>query len=183
MAARRPRQKPNPDAAAEGQEPLAPTLRPIKPYALWLLGRREWSAKELEQRLKFKGYSASDIEECLAFCQRHGLQSDERFAASKVRSRATSHGNRRIRQELSQKGVAEAASSQALEEAGDEAERAVSAARRFEGKPWSLDLKGKAWRFLMSRGFGSDAIKTALRGLQERAPGSTAGEDEEDFSV
>lgn len=154
--------------ASASDEP-AVKMRPAKHYALWLLGRREWSAKELEQRLRLKGYPDQDIAACLEFCQQHGLQSDSRFAASKVRTRAASHGNRRISQELSLKGVSPEDRLQALSEAGDETERAQEAARRFEDKPWSLELKSKAWRFLMSRGFSTQAIGHALKALECRA--------------
>lgn len=160
------------EASPEGSDipsKAPPKLRPAKHYALWLLGRREWSAKELEQRLRFKGYLAADIEVAIEFCQKHGLQSDNRFAASKVRTREASHGNRRISQELALKGISEETRTEALSEAGDECVRAEAAARRFEGRPWSLELKSKAWRFLMSRGFSSTAVAHALKGLQQSA--------------
>lgn len=162
--------EPRDEATAVSEEvaepPEAPS-RPCKHYALWLLGRREWSAKELAARLKLKGYPPEDIEECLAFCATHGLQSDSRFAQSRTRMRAGSHGNRRISMELAQKGVDAETTADALSEAGDEKERAMRASARFEGKPFSPELRTKAWRFLMSRGFSGDAVNHALKALQK----------------
>ncbi len=163
------------DPGASVSQPSAPA-RPCKQYALWLLGRREWSAKELAARLKLKGYSPEDIEDCLAFCTQHGLQSDSRFAHSRTRMRATSHGNRRISMELAQKGVDAETTAEALSEAGDEKERAMRAASRFENKSFTPELRTKAWRFLMSRGFSSDAVKHALKALQK---GQRLDDDEE----
>ena len=159
---------------AEKPEKPVPS-RPCKQYALWLLGRREWSAKELAARLKFKGYPAQAVDECVEFCQRHGLQSDLRFASSRTRMRAKSHGNRRISQELNQKGVDAETVTQVLSDAGSEFERAAAAASRFAGKPLTRELQAKAWRFLASRGFSGDAVKAALKGL---ARGATLDEDE-----
>jgi regulatory protein len=146
--------------------------RPAKNYALWLLGRREWSAKELETRLKLKGYAAEEIAECLEFCQKHKFQSDQKFAESRTRNRASSHGNRRISQELSQKGVSGETIALALADAGDEKARALSAAQRFSGKEQTQALKAKAWRFLAARGFSGDAIKAALQSLNAGAASS-----------
>lgn len=137
-----------------------------KSYALWLLARREWSAKELRQRLKLKGYEEPDIEACMGLLEQYGLQSDSRFAHSRVRSKAPQLGNRRLRQDLAAKGISADLVAESLEEAGDELERARAAARRFEGKEWTPELQAKAWRFLMARGFGSDAVRQALKALK-----------------
>ncbi len=80
--------------------------------------------------------------------------------------RANSHGNRRILQELTQKGVDESTARQALQEAGEEQARATHAAQRFADKEMTMQLKAKAWRFLVSRGFSSDTVKQALKALE-----------------
>jgi len=163
----RERRGASPRAGAPGSDRAGRTpQQSAKSYALWLLSRREWSAKELRQRLKLKGYEEPDIEACLALLEQHGLQSDTRFAHSRVRSKASQLGNRRLRQDLAAKGISADLVSESLEEAGDELERARAAARRFEGKAWTPELQAKAWRFLMSRGFGSDAIRQTLKSLK-----------------
>jgi len=168
-SARSPRERrgAGPRSGAPGSDRAGRTpQQSAKSYALWLLSRREWSAKELHQRLKLKGYEEPDIEACLALLEQHGLQSDSRFAHSRVRSKASQLGNRRLRQDLAAKGISADLVSESLEEAGDELERARAAARRFEGKEWTPELQAKAWRFLMSRGFGSDAIRQTLKSLK-----------------
>lgn len=148
------------------QAPPAAPKRPAKLYATWLLGRREYSAQELRQRLKLKGYGPTAIEECLTFLAAHHLQDDARFAESRVRAKSRAMGNRRIRQDLANKGIAEDVALQAMAGLDEEAERAQVASRRFEGKDLTPELKAKVWRFLMARGFGSDAIKAALKRLE-----------------
>ncbi len=140
--------------------------RPAKQYAAYLLGLREWSAKELAERLKLKGYAQQEIEDCLAFCQKHELQSDKRFAQSRTRMRSRTHGNRRISLELARKGVAPDIISDTVGSADNEADRIMDAAARFEGKDMTPALSAKAWRFLMSRGFSGDSIKAALKQLK-----------------
>lgn len=157
-----------PDTSQAAPSPAKP-LRPAKHYAGYLLGMREWSAKELRQRLALKGYPPQDIEDCMAFLEGAGLQDDARYAQVRARSKSRTLGNRRIRQDLKTKGIADDAAAEALTALEDESSRAVAAAARFEGKPWSLELKAKAWRFLMARGFGSDAIKAAIAQLQSQA--------------
>lgn len=143
----------------------SPPTRPAKQYALWLLGQREWSAKELASRLKLKGYLPKDIDACIAFCQQHSFQSDTRYAESRTRLRAKSHGNMRIKQELSNKGVDPDTVSLALADAGDEQLRCTAAAQRFVGKELTQALRSKMWRFLASRGFSGHVIKKALKEL------------------
>jgi SOS response regulatory protein OraA/RecX len=82
-------------------------------------------------------------------------------------------------QELSNKGVAQETVKAALEEAGDEDARALKAAQRFANKEMTVQLQAKAWRFLMSRGFSSAAIKKAMKAIAS----STAANDNEDFSA
>lgn len=153
-------------ARTDSNTPAQEPSRPARLYAAWLLGRREWSAKELETRLKLKGYGPVAIDECLAYLQSQGLQADSRYAEVRVRSKARMLGNRRLKQDLSAKGISPETAAEALAQAGDETERAIAAASRFNGQELTPELKAKAWRFLMSRGFSSDAIKAALAHVQ-----------------
>lgn len=136
-------------------------------YALWLLGRREWSAKELEQRLRLKGYEAPEIQDCLTLLAEHGLQSDERYADSRARGRGRLLGNRRLRQDLAGKGIDPELAEQAMAGLPPEYERAWAVAGRFQDKVMTPELSAKVWRFLASRGFGSDAIRSVVRRLSD----------------
>lgn len=167
MAFGKPRSAPRqPRAPGEKTAPQ----RPAKHYALWLLGQREWSAKEMGQRLKFKGYPSVEIEECLAFLADKGLQDDARYAEVRARSKARLLGNRRIKMDLATKGIDEDTAAQAMSDLPGEPERAWTVAARFEAKLETPAQQAKAWRFLLARGFRSDTIKATLKQMQAGLP-------------
>lgn len=144
------------------RDPLAPPKQPPRDYAIFMLGRRDYSAKELRDRMKRRGYTLDQIEPTLTQLAESGLQSDARYAEVQTRMRAARSGNRKLRQQLKQNGVAEDLVDAAMEEAGDETERAVQALRKFHDQALDAKLQQKIYRFLASRGFGFDAIKKAV---------------------
>ena len=75
-----------------------------------------------------------------------------------------------LRQEKADREAKAAADREAeLAELPPESQRVLQAVRRFEGKTFDLKLKGRVWRFLISRGFSSDAVGTALQHLKTGA--------------
>lgn len=144
-----------------------PPKRSAQSYALWLLSRREYSAKELAAKLTQRGYPAEAAAEAVTWAQSHGFQNDTRFAESSARSHSRRMGDRRVAAELAEKGISRELAAQQLEELQPEGERAVDIARRFEGKPLDEALKAKVWRFLAYRGFSSGAIKAAIAHLKD----------------
>lgn len=157
-----------------------PPPKSARRYALSLLAKREWGAQELRERMKQRGISEEAVEDALNFLQQHGLQSDSRFVASRSRMMASRKGNRAIINDLSHKGVEPELISAQVSQLADESERALQAVRRFEGKPLDEALKAKVWRFLASRGFGSDAVKQAMRHLATCAVECEVDEADED---
>lgn len=152
-------------------EPPSPAkkLGPIKRYAVWLLGRQEYSEADLGRRFRMKGYPALEIESCLQFLKANGLQSDVRFSANRARVKSVRQGNRRISMDLKTKGIDQDLIAGAVEALGSEDERAIHVARKFAGKALTQELKTKIWRFLASRGFGAGAIKAAVLALQSES--------------
>ena len=148
--------------------------------ALDLLARRGYSAKELTLRLRRAGMDQEMAEEVTGECIRLGLINDEIYARDYGEVLAARGlGSRRIRMELSRRGVAEFAGDVVEELAGDEAERAIQAAR---GKmrlipPADPPLKKrqKLYRFLSSRGFSPDVVMSAVNAVLH------GGAKEEDF--
>ncbi len=142
-----------------------PTLS-AKEMAMQLLSRRDHGQYELQQKLVQKGYSDDDIHQALNFCAELNYLDDLRFAKSQVRQHvAKGHGERRIRQELNQKRVAESVVEQALdEEPQDWFELASLAAnKKFKGRK-AADQKeyAKQVRFLQYRGYSFEQISHAL---------------------
>lgn len=147
--------------------------------ALDLLARRGYSAKEMILRLRRAGMEPELAEKVTGECIRLGLINDEMYAhdyAEVLAARGL--GGRRIRMELSRRGVAEFAADVVEELSDGEAGRALQAARgKMRLIPPAdpvLKKRQKLYRFLSSRGFSPDVvIQTVDKVLR--------GDFEEDF--
>ena len=141
------------------------TDQEARQLALQLLSRREYSARELQQKLQ-ADHDPDQIETVLAQLQEQGLQSDARFAEMYVRHRQLQgHGPVRIQGELRQKGIAPDLVQECLQDGGvDWFEQAKAVRRRRFGDTPPLDarLKARQMRFLQYRGFTPDQIRFAL---------------------
>lgn len=143
-----------------------PTLS-SKEAAIQLLSRRDHGEYELYQKLSLKGYDEQEIQQAVNFCQDHNYLDDLRYAKSQIRQHVyKGHGERRIRQELQQKRVADSVVEAALvEEPQDWFELAKQAAqKKFKGNR-AKDQKeyAKQVRFLQYRGYSFEQISYALR--------------------
>ncbi|MEL7293886.1 MAG: recombination regulator RecX [Pseudomonadota bacterium] len=143
-----------------------PTLS-SKEAAIQLLSRRDHGEYELYQKLALKGYDEKEIQQAVNFCQDHNYLDDLRYAKSQIRQHVyKGHGERRIRQELQQKRVADSVVEAALvEEPQDWFELAKQAAqKKFKGNR-AKDQKeyAKQVRFLQYRGYSFEQISYALR--------------------
>ncbi|UPQ88339.1 recombination regulator RecX [Vibrio sinaloensis] len=142
-----------------------PTLS-SKEAAMQLLSRRDHGEYELYQKLALKGYDQQEIQQAVNFCQDHNYLDDLRYAKSQIRQHVyKGHGERRIRQELQQKRVADSVVEAALvEEQQDWFELAKQAAqKKFKGNR-AKDQKeyAKQVRFLQYRGYSFEQISYAL---------------------
>ena len=145
----------------------------LRRRAIACLARREHSRAELAQKLaaRFEADS-SEIDTVLDELVAQGLQSDQRFAESWVRSKAARFGSARLRHDLLAKGVAAELVEAVLAEAisgeeskeGDEAARARALWQHRFGQP-ATDVRERAKqaRFLQGRGFSSAVIGGLLR--------------------
>ena len=143
-------------------------VRLAKERALRILGYRERSAAEVDQRLLDDGYPPEVARDTVARFSELGLIDDSRFAAVYSRSRlAAGFGTRRIASELKQRGVAPEIAVSALREAMDgydEVERAIGALR---GRvPRDRRERERLLRHLVSKGFD---LSTALAALDSAA--------------
>ncbi|MGF1774678.1 recombination regulator RecX [Vibrio wakamikoensis] len=138
--------------------------------AIQLLSRRDHGEYELYQKLSFKGYEESEVEAAIELCKSYRYLDDLRFAKSQVRQHIyKGHGERRIRQELNQKRVAESVVNEAMmEEQVDWFELAkTTAEKKFRhGKASDPKEYAKQVRFLQYRGFSFEQINYALDSLE-----------------
>ncbi len=140
----------------------------LRVRALQLLTRRDYSRSELQKKLAAHAESAEELASVLDTLQGERLLSDHRYATQRVTARAGRYGDARLKQELRLKGVSDDDIAAALPEGGDETERCLAVWQRKFGQPAQTpEERAKQMRFLQYRGFSSEAIRRALRGIEQ----------------
>ena len=140
----------------------------LRVRALQLLTRRDYSRAELQKKLAAHAESAEELASVLDTLQGERLLSDHRYATQRVTARAGRYGDARLKRELRLKGVSDDDIAAALPEGGDETERCLAVWQRKFGQPAQTpEERAKQMRFLQYRGFSSEAIRRALRGIEQ----------------
>ena len=137
-------------------------------YTLWLLGRRDYSEKELRDRLARKGTAPADLDRVIARLADLDLIDDEKVARLVVRSKRRKKGIFALRQALRRKGIEGEAARKALEPVTVDAQ--LEAARQIlERHAWRFEdrdakARARAFAFLARRGFPPDVAGAAVDG-------------------
>ncbi|HSI96052.1 MAG: recombination regulator RecX [Methylophilaceae bacterium] len=137
----------------------------LRERALGYLTRREYSRQELHRKLlPYAG--EEDLEGLLDEFSKRGWISDVRYVDQMVHARKGKYGSLKVAHELRAQGVAEELVDKAVKEVrSEELETARNLWRKkFGAQPDSREDWAKQARFLQSRGFGMDTIKSVLRG-------------------
>ena len=149
--------------------PEQPSAGEIRAFAYRLLGRREYSTFELDQRLRRKWPQAEStaIADLLDALVAENLLSDERFAESYVRMViGKQQGPLKIRAALRARGVADALISRELDRHADGwIDLATGWLQRQHLGPLDFESRGKYYRRLLNRGFTHDQAMDALNSL------------------
>jgi len=140
----------------------------IRGAALTLLGRRDYTAMELRQRLIEHGHDAIEVDAEIDALTADGTVDDARVAAAFVRvsSQIKSRGRLRIRQELQARGVAKAIIEPLIATIPAEDEAAAIQkflARKRVPEALTAQARNKVFQQLLRKGFTVDAISKALR--------------------
>jgi regulatory protein len=143
-----------------------PAAGEIRAFAYRLLGRREYSVRELDQRIrrKWPQLEAAAVEDLLDALLAENLLSDERFAESYARvSIQKQQGPHKIRAALRARGVADALIARELERhSGEWVDLAAGWLQRQHPGPLDFDGRGKYYRRLLNRGFSHEQAMDAL---------------------
>ncbi len=147
-------------------------MKSLREQAMDFLARREHSRYELKRKLLAKNFLVTEVDELLACLTEEGLQSDERYAETYVRSRTTAgFGPRRIEYELQQRGVAHPLITQFVA-LGDSKWWSILTTlwqRKFSDSPISdHKMYAKQLRFLLQRGFEPKQIHQLLKAKDMR---------------
>jgi len=134
--------------------------------AMRLLTRREHSSQELKQKLIYKGFNSTLVDNLLRDLRQEGLLSDKRFAESYMRSRISrGYGPVRIKQELRLRGTSEEIIEATVVEGDEqwlELARNVRQKKFGPSSPQNLKDKLKQQQFLQYRGFSQQHMKFAF---------------------
>ncbi|QYJ98802.1 recombination regulator RecX [Shewanella alkalitolerans] len=135
--------------------------------AVGLLARRDYSRYQIKSKLTQKGFLDGEIEAVLGQCESQGYLDDARFAGLLLRSHiAKGHGQNKIRQSMSQKGLTKEIIESSLNQSDcDWFELArQKAAKKYATSGPIQDQKERAKRvrYLLSQGFGFDQVTYAL---------------------
>ena len=138
-----------------------------KERALALLDRRDYSRKMLIDKLCEKAISTADAEEVADWLCSLGVVDDGRYAAMVVRHYAAKgYGERRIREELSRRGIARELWDEALAEMPEQDEAIDRLLRNKLKGDFSPESRKKAAAAAQRRGYGWDDIRAAMERLQ-----------------
>ena len=140
----------------------------LKNYVLWLLGRQEYSRRELTQKLQQREATDEFIENLLDWCEKHNFINEQRYCEGFVRKHIFKcHGLKRIQSEAMSKGIYRALLETVVDELEiDWFELAQEAYnKKYSTTPANLEYKEKAKRvrYLMYRGFSYDQINFAMQ--------------------
>ena len=130
-----------------------------------LLARREYSQRELRQRLSARGHDAAATESALDELAARHYQSDARYAEMLARSRATQgYGPRRIRMELAAQGIARSQVQAAMDTLNhDWRQIAGDLVRRRCGTLRDETQRRRAAQLLLRRGFETATVRCVTR--------------------
>jgi len=133
----------------------------LRARALRLLARREHSRAELGRKLSGHAETPEALELLLIDLEKRKQLSDARYAEERVRSLSRKFGAARIRQDLKAKGVDRETIDRISAEGELERARGILA-RKYREPAATREERARRGRFLMSRGFSSDIIRSLL---------------------
>ena len=141
----------------------------LKGHALRLLSGREYSRAELVKKLTPFETTAGELAKALDELQAKDFINEQRVVDSVLHRRSAKLGAARIKQELQSKGLDAGAVLDAIDLLkSTEVERARAVWRKkFGSAPENAAERGKQMRFLMSRGFGSEALRKVISGADD----------------
>ena len=135
--------------------------RRAKLRAMHLLTRRDYTEQEIRQRLRKGKYPEEVIEEAVSYVKSYHYVDDESYARRYVEQYRDKKGVRKIRMELSGRGISREVTDRVLEIIRELVRKKWPA----EGRATEKDFQ-RMYGFLGRRGFGSEDILAVLRELQ-----------------
>lgn len=160
------------ELAAEDYEIIMGQVLPkrAKLRAMHLLKNREYTTKQLHDKLKDGGYPERIISEALAYVESFHYIDDLRYAVAYITGHESTRSRRRIEQDLLNKGIDQDTLERAWQEwedqGGTQDEQAMirELLKKRGYDPETADRKEiqRQGAFLMRRGFSGESVRRAL---------------------
>lgn len=132
------------------------------------LGRGMRTERQMREYLQKKGYSLEIINVVVSKLKDYRYLDDKQYAAMYVEQNVKTKGERRLKQELQQKGISSAWAEEAAQtDSETEAKNATALAQKYmRNKPCDLKNLQRLQRYLISRGYGFDVVNSIVRSFQ-----------------
>jgi len=134
----------------------------LKARALRYLVRREHSRAELARKLAPHAESPQAAEAVLNLLLSKKQQSDERFASERARVLSRKYGAAHIRHDLKSRGVSAEISEKVSSDLNELGRAKAILQRKYREPATTREEHAKHSRFLQSRGFSYDIIRSVL---------------------
>lgn len=139
--------------------------------AMNLLTKREYTERQLRDRLRAGYYPQKVIEEALAYVAGFHYTDDLKYACDYIAGHEDTRSRRRIEQDLLGKGIDRATLEQAWsrweEQGGRQDEAAMIQTllekRGYDAEKAEIKDRRKTYSFLVRKGFSDDAVRKALK--------------------
>lgn len=131
--------------------------------ALNYISRSMHTKAQTIKYLKDKDYSGKVIAAVIDKLTEYGYVDDEDYAEKYFKEKSSAYGAKKIIFDLKMKGVDEKTAQAVAENYQDEGEACMNVALRYlKGKELDFTMRQKCYRYLISKGFDYDAVKSTL---------------------
>ncbi len=132
-------------------------------YILDYLDKFDRTEMQIRIKLKEKGFDYESRNTAVEKAKEYGFIDDDRFSKRYIEMNSTTKGKRRIRQELSSKGISQEIIDKYLGDIENEAESCYAVAEKFlKNRKPDEKLRERLFRRLVSRGFSYSDIKATM---------------------
>lgn len=134
-------------------------------YLIYLLSARDYTTKEVENKLKKADYSDEVIEEVIQYgLEKHYLD-DMRYAEDYIRLKKSTKSIRQLKYQLSRKGIPDFILNQ-IEESDDKEELQNKIYKYREKKTGTeYEKDAKTYQYFVRKGYNSSIVKELLRNI------------------
>ncbi len=137
-------------------------------YLICLLAARDYTEKEVTDKLRKAHYPDHIIEEILSYGREKHYLDDFRYAEDYIMVRKSSKSIRQLKYQLSMKGISDSILSQ-IEEQNDVDDLLPVVERYWEKKKGTLyEKNAKTYQYFVRKGYGSSIIKELIRQISNK---------------